>query len=200
MIGRFMLLALASMILAACATVPPPSMDVGDFQQFRIVGVVVEGTEVIRSWPTQEEVYFKTHAVDANFVKRLQTEPSSNFPELREPFRTALEERFGAEFNAKVAPLFTGSRPLKAIIRLKVFDVPSAARRVFIESQAKIKAEIDLVDAKSGASILKYDGPLRLREIGGGLATGLIAAISSNPGDLLIAAYVSEYRNWLLRN
>jgi hypothetical protein len=196
-----MLLAVASMVLAACATVPPHSMDPSAFQRFKITEVVVEGVKVVRSWPSQEEDYLKTHAVDPSVVRRLQSEPSWNFPEVQERFQTALNGQFGAEFGSQITPLFTGSKPLKAVVTLKIFDVPSAARRVFVDSRAKIKAEIDLVDAKTGASVLKYDGPYRDKEIIGGIATALAIAInSSDPGYVLISEYVREYRNWLLRN
>jgi hypothetical protein len=195
------LLVIASLVLAGCATVPPHSMDLSEFQKFKITKVVVEGAKVVRSWPSQEEDYLKTHAVDPSVARRLQSEPSWNFPEVQEQFQTALDRQFGAELGSQIVPLFTGSRPLKAVVKLKIFDVPSVARRVFVESGAKIKAEIDLVDAKTGAPVLIYDGAYRFREIGGGIATGLAMAInSSDPGYVLISDYVREYRNWLLRN
>ncbi|MFC7396491.1 hypothetical protein ACFQU1_04695 [Chelatococcus sp. GCM10030263] len=183
---------MASLVLAACATVPPHSMDLSAFQRFKIAQVAVKGVKVVRSWPSQEEAYLKTHAVDPSVARRLQNEPSWNFPEVQEQFQTALDDQFGAEFGSQITPLFTGAKPLKAVVRLKIFDVPSVARRVFVESRPKIQAEIDLVDAKTGALVLKYDGVYRSREIGGGIGTALAMAInSSDPGYVLIGEYVS---------
>ncbi|QFU16835.1 hypothetical protein [Microvirga thermotolerans] len=154
-------------------TVPPHGLAVDDFRQYRIAEVTVEGVEVIRSWPGEEEAYLRTHALDSETVDRIQTGPANRFSELVGHFRAALDARLRADFAALIGPIFMGRRPLAAVVRLKAFDVPSAARRAFVDSDAKLKAEIDLVDKATGRPVLRYEGPWASRRPIGGLLTGV---------------------------
>jgi hypothetical protein len=188
-------------LLGGCLTAAPHSMAISDFQKYKIVDVRVEGAELIKSWPAQEEIYVKTNAVDADLASRLQTEPAYKFPALRAHIERALHERLKLEFASQINPLFTGSRPVRAIVRFRNFDVPSAARRVFIDQDAKIKADIDLVDANTGASVLSYEGPFRGRRLVGGLATPIALAFDqSDTGFSMLTEYITTYRNWLLKS
>jgi hypothetical protein len=198
---KFLVLVATTVMLSACSTVPPPSLGPTDFQKYRIVDVAVEGVEVISSWPAEEEAFVRSNSVDADTVGRLQTEPASSFPAVRAHLHRALTARFKEEFASQGAGVFSGSRPLRAVVRLKAFDVPSTARRVFTDDTAKIQADIDLVDPASKAVILRYEGPFRGRRLIGGLATGLALALDrSDVGQSQITDYMKAYRNWLLQN
>jgi len=187
--------------LTGCATVPPPSLGVGELQRYRIADVAVEGVEGIRSWPAEEDAFASTNAVDAATLQRIQTEPAANHPPLRAHIQRVLVERFRAEFAAQLGGVLAGPRPLKAVVRLKEFDVPSAARRVFVGGHARIQATIELVDPATGAAALRYEGPAHQTTLVNGLATGLALALNrSDVGRELITESVTAYRNWLLRN
>lgn len=199
MISRRVVAAALVVLVAGCVSVPPHALSISELQNYRIADVVVEGVEVIRSWPAQEEAFARAGGVDFETNNRLQTEPASSFPALRAQMQQALNERFKLEFTSQVAPIFTGSRPVKAIVRLKNFDVPSATRRVLVDQDAKIKAEIDLVDPKTGASIVKYDGPFRTKRLIGGVATVISVAFDrSDVAYSLITDYITAYRDWLV--
>jgi hypothetical protein len=201
MFFRAVLLSLAALCLAGCATVPPPSIGLSDFQKYRIADVAVEGVDVIHSWPAEEEAFLKSSVADPEIANRLQSEPASNFPAVRAHFQRALEGRLRAEFASTVAPIFTGPRPLRAVVRLKAFDVPSTARRVFVDNQAKLQADIELIDPASKSVILRYHGPYWRRALVGGLATDLALAIDrSDVGSSQITDYMTAYRSWLLQN
>jgi len=89
----------------------------------------------------------------------------------------------------------------RGAVRLKTFDIPSAARRVFVDNTAKIQAEIDVLDETTGRLILQYNGRLETKPLIGGVATGIALAFErSDPGNSMITDYLSAYRNWLLRN
>lgn len=188
-----------ALLLSGCLTAPPHSLDISELQKYRMADVVVEGAEVVRSWPAQEEAFVSSGAADPDTVNRLQTEPASNFPALRAHMQRALNEEFKREFASQVAPIFTGARPVRAVVRLVRFDVPSGVRRVFVDTDAKIKAEIDLTDLGTGASVLKYDGPYRSKKLlGGVLAPVAISLDRSDVAIPLITEYVTLYRDWLL--
>jgi hypothetical protein len=193
-----------ALMLAGCATVPPPSMSVDEIASFKLVGVEVRGVEVIRSWPAQEQAYIASGKADPEIVRRLPGESAQNFLPVQAQFQLALQQTLSTEFGNVVAPLLRGSRPVKAIVRLKTFNVPSVVLRVLIDHYAVLDAAIDLVDPKTGESILSYAGRLKSRDVGGGLIrTPIFSAIDSalgrdEPGTAMIKAYVSDYAEWLV--
>ena len=191
----------ALLLLTACATIPPPSLSIASIQQFRIVDVVIEGVDVIRSWPSEEKAVIETGAIDAETANRLQSQSASQFPVLRAHFQKVLTARLKDEFATHVSPILIGARPVKAVVRLRVFDIPSAARRVLVDQDIKIQADIDLVDPATRAILLHYQGPYRMQQLVGGVAT--VVALAFEPADPSIGMtkeYVAAYAAWLLRN
>lgn len=189
------------LFLGGCVSVPPPSLSVGDLQRYRLVDVAVENVAVIRSWPTQETALLETGAIAPDLKVRLDTEPASNFPQVTAHFQRVLADRSRAELARHVGPILSGPRPVRAVVRLKTFDIPSAARRVFVDNTAKIQADIDLVDASTGATLLRYEGPLRTRPMVGGLATGIALALDrSDVGVAMLDDYLIAYQNWLIQS
>jgi hypothetical protein len=174
---------------------------VEDLSRYRIVEVVVEGVEVIRSWSVEEEKFIQPRVADTATADRIRIEPATNFPQLAAHFKQVLTARMKGEFVSSTASVFAGKQPAKAVVRLKTFDIPSAARRVFVDNTAKIQAEIDVLDKTTGRLILRYNGRLETKPLIGGLGTGIALAFErSDPGNSMITDYLSAYRNWLLRN
>ena len=187
-------------ILGGCVSVPSHRLNSDDLQRYRIVDVAVEGAEVIRSWPAEEEAFLKTGAVDPETANRIRTEPAFKFPQLTGHLRQSLNARFGSGLTQVTGDIFTGSQPVRVIVRLREFDIPSVARRVFVDNHTRIKADIDIVDRATGRLILHYEGPFERNTRIGGLGTGIALAFEqSDLGASMIADYLSAYRNWLLR-
>lgn len=201
MLKRFLALIAISFFLTGCLSVPPHTLSDSQLQQYKITDISLEGIEVIRSWPTEEDRYLQSHQLAPEQINRIQTEPAFNFPELKAHFQQALEARVRSEIGYLIGPILSGHRPVRVVVRLKIFDIPSAARRVFVDNNAKIQADIDLVDKTTGQLILRYDGRPVVRQLIGGLGTG-IALIFESPdlGYSMMSDYLSAYRNWLLHN
>ena len=200
MLSRCIAIASMCLLLAGCLTVPPHGLG-GELQKYRIVDISVEGVEGIRSWPHEEENFLKTNAVDPGTADRIRTEPAFEFPQLTQHFQKILSEKVKAELSYLVDPIFTGNRPARIVVRLRQFDVPSAARRVFVDTNAKMQADIDLVDRATNTLVLRYAGRSDMRKLVGGLATGIALAFErSDIGQAMITDYLSAYRNWLLQN
>jgi hypothetical protein len=198
---RCVVVSLLCACLGGCLSVPPHGLGADDLGRYRIVDVVVEGTESIRSWPTEEDRFVQSGAVDAATADRIRSEPATNFPQLAAHFKQALTARLKGEFISLTAPVFAGTRPATAVVRLKTFDIPSVARRVFVDNMAKIQADIEILDKATGRLVLRYDGGLETKPLFGGVATGIALAFErSDLGYSMIIDYLSAYRNWLLRN
>jgi hypothetical protein len=193
------LICCAALMLAGCATVPPPSMSVDEIASFKLVGVEVHGVEVIRSWPVEERRFLATNT-DAEIARRLPDESAQNFPVVQASFQAALQRIFTGQLEGMLAPVLRGTRPVKAIVTLKQFDVPSVVRRVLVDQYAKLELTIDLVDAKTNALVLSYPGPYRQQWLLGGLSAPIADAIAggNDPENALIANYLLDYRTWLV--
>ncbi|SDR61488.1 hypothetical protein SAMN05519103_07477 [Rhizobiales bacterium GAS113] len=175
-------------------------MSVDEISSFKLAGVEVRGGEVIHSWPVEEQHFLATGNVDPEIARRLPSESAQNFPPVQAYFQTSLQRVFNAQFDGSVAPIMRGTRPVKAIVTLKQFDVPSVLRRVLIDQYAKIQLDIDVVDSKTGAHVLFYPGPYRQKWLFGGLSAPIAASIAGDddPGMELVTTYMSDYRTWLL--
>ncbi|WP_210330891.1 hypothetical protein [Microvirga terrestris] len=172
-----------------------------DLGRYRIVEVAVEGAESIRSWPTEEERFVQSGVVDAATADRIRSEPATNFPQLGAHFKQVLTARLKDEFIGLTAPVFAGNQPATAVVRVKTFDIPSIARRAFVDNTAKFQADIEIRDKATGRVILRYDGRLQTKPLIGGVATGIALAFEGpDLGYSMITDYLSAYRNWLLRN
>lgn len=188
-----------TLMLAGCATVPPPSMSVDEIASLKLVGVEVHGVEVIRSWPVQEKRFLAANT-DPEIARRLPYESAQNFPPVQAYFQAALQRIFTDQLQSMLAPVMRGVRPVKAIVTLKQFDVPSVVRRVLVDQYAKLQLTIDLVDTKTNALILSYPGPYHQQWLLGGLSAPIADAIAgdNDPENALIANYVLDYRTWLV--
>jgi hypothetical protein len=201
MFPRCIVVSFVCVFLCGCLSVPPHGSAIEDLGRYRIVDVAVEGAEIIRSWPTEEERFVRSGVVDPAMADRIRAEPATNFPQLAAHFQQALTARMKDEFVSSTASVFAGKRSATAVVRLKTFDIPSAARRVFVDNTAKIQAEIEVLDKTTGRLILRYNGRLETKPLIGGLGTGIALAFErSDPGNSMITDYLSAYRNWLLRN
>jgi hypothetical protein len=58
---------------------PLQDLAVQDLSRYRIVEVVVEGVEIIRSWSMEEEGLIQPRAADTATEERIKTEPAANF-------------------------------------------------------------------------------------------------------------------------
>jgi hypothetical protein len=199
----------AALLLAACVTAPPPSLSLDEIRSMKLVGVELQNPGVVHSWPAGEEAYVASGKADPDIVKRLPNESAQNFPQLQAVFQPMLQQRFAAELDGTVAPVLQGARPVKAVVHLKEFDVPSGARRAIIDGSAKLQADVDLVDAKTGAVLLSYRGPMKAVNTGPTVALALIGGLgaiaaadakapSGEPGSALVAAYAADYLTWLV--
>jgi hypothetical protein len=206
-----LLVLLLPLSLGACVTVPPPAVSPAEIASYKLAGVEVQGAQAVQTWPAAQEAYLASGKADPEIAKRLPDEGIQPFPPVQSFVTATLQQRFGQEFGAQVAPLLRGSRPVRIVVTLKTFDIPTGARKALVDSQAKLAATIDILDAKSGEVLVSYPGPMKAMTLGptlllgvaGGVGAMAGAAIASGmngsgePGATLITGYVADYRKWL---
>ncbi|WP_157961465.1 DUF6778 family protein [Microvirga flavescens] len=94
----------------------------------------------------------------------------------------------------------TGQRPVKLVVRVHEFAVVPGAVRILLGGNHVIKADVDILDAKTGAPLLAFPAHTVAFQGGNGvIGVALDNIIQDDPADRLIRYYVNQYRNWLLR-
>lgn len=209
-LGLFAVLLLLS--LGACVTVPPPTVSPAEIAGYKLAGVEVQGTQAVQAWPAAQEAYLASGKADPDVAKRLPDEGIQAFPLVQSFVTTTLQQRFVQEFGTQVSPLLRGSRAVRIVVTLRTFDIPTGARKALVDSQAKLAATLDIVDAKSGDVLVSYPGPMKVITLGPTLLLGVVGGVGAiagsairagidgngEPGSMLIAGYVADYRKWLV--
>ena len=194
------LVALApALLMTACMTVAPHTLSMDSIRGLKLVDVEIGGAEVIRSWPELEAAYAKSPNADPEIVQRLQLSAVGALPPARDFAAAELRAMIKSEFDTQFANVFVGSRPARAVVRLKTVDIPSSGRLLIGGQTAIIDAEVTLVDARTGAPIISYPGNPATRHIPGGVIGPLARVALGDEGRRLLQRYMQQYHDWLLR-
>jgi hypothetical protein len=114
--------------------------------------------------------------------------------------RAAIVDKVRRAMMTALAPELTGTRSVRLAVRVHEVNIASAIQRVFIGGDHRIEADVDLVDAKTGAPLLSLPSHRVTAGAGGGvLGVALDNLILSDPIDRATALFAADYRNWLLR-
>lgn len=169
-------------------------------RQYKITGIVVRNGDKIPSWPAQESAYVKQAKPSEEEEQRLASAPAGSFPALRKQMEEALSAKIAAQVNNQLGSTFSGPIPAELVVTVKIFDIPSTIRRFLADQTAKIQLNIDLVDKRSGKTILSFAGPFKGMYLLGGLSSIAEKAIQGDDNDhanALISGYITDYAAWL---
>ena len=115
--------------------------------------------------------------LDPETASRIQrAEP---FVVAQEHFEKVLQNRFSFELTEAIGAVLAGTRPVKAVIDVRHLDVPSVVRRVLIDDNAKIRLQVDLVDARTGQVVLPGREALKFEKMVGGFGAPIAASMSA---------------------
>ena len=156
----------------------------------------------MRSWPDEEQAAIAKGLLRGDDVNRLSSASASEFPALHPHFQSVLQSRFESQLKNQIGTMLTGSQPVKAIVTVRLFDIPSVVRRVTVDQRGKLQADIELVEAATGKTLLRYEGPFEsYYMLGGGAAiVATVAQQSSGGGDhsfYMTRDYVGRFKSWL---
>jgi hypothetical protein len=103
-----------------------------------------------------------------------------------------------------LAGALNGSRPVRIEVVVTEFFVPTAAQRLLVSGTYTITADVNLVDAKSGAVIVAHPKLTQAIHSQGGVAGVLAQAIvdsAMQPAtDSVIERHALIYRLWLIND
>jgi hypothetical protein len=161
---RALILSSTALLIAGCATVPPPQLSNAEISSYKITEVAIRGDERIRSWPTEHEAYISEMRLPPKDANRIRNVTYDGHPALRERFVETIKRVHLVSLQS----FFLGSRPARAIVNVKSFHVPGMASRIFVSSNAIYFAGIEIQDLTTGKVILSFEGrPISVRMFGG---------------------------------
>lgn len=185
--------------LSACATVTPNTLSPQEAADLKITSLeVVIPPEARIDWSSAEDDYLRGR-------KLSQTDPAlAATPDAQAHLRSLATARLKAKLERVIAQRPPGTRPVRLVATVILIDIPSAARRVILGGYPTITANIDVIDAKSGAQLTTYRGAVGSQYAGQGVGGVLGDALVQSMGadDLFDRAakdYAEGFGDWLAR-
>jgi hypothetical protein len=143
----FLIIALSA--LAGCQTVPNRELSTAEIGSLRLVSVsVMVSPGAIKSWPEidGDKPATTTGAVAASSARSVS-------PAERD---RRLVDRIHNAVSTKIGPRLTGSRPVRAVVSVREFEIIPKEQRAMTGGRHKMIADVTLIDAGTGQELLAY--------------------------------------------
>lgn len=193
---KAILLALAAIGLAGCVTTATNTLSLDDVGTLKLAGVdVTFAPEVNIWWGDGERAFAASKGQPAT-----ESENLAKTPEGQAYLRNTIAAKIKGSMERKLSGALTGSRLVRVRVAVKHVYISGAVQRVIIGGGHGMTADVTIVDAKTGATLLPYAGQSKGTAAGQGLGGVLVdAALLGDPMDRTIDNYAEAYSNWLLR-
>jgi hypothetical protein len=188
-----------ALALAGCVTTEN-SLSQADIAGMKLTGVTVSfAPDAEIQWEDGIRAYATSKSITDD-----QIATAANTPDGNGFVRNMLAPRIKTGVERMMAGGLNGTRPVRLEIVVKHFVLASAVQRILIGGGRGMRADANLVDARTGAMILALPNLAAVKLAGNGiLGTAVQAAIDSaskqSPADQLIELYGANYRQWLLK-
>ncbi|MBZ6075518.1 hypothetical protein [Microvirga puerhi] len=196
MLRRLFLLAALGLGLAACVTASN-SLAPDQIPTLRLERVTVGFAPNARIWwGDGERAYAASKGLPVHEAEEL-----GKTPEGQAYVRGLVEAKLRDEMTRQLAGNLNGTRPVRIEVTVKELNIASTIQKILVGGSYALRADVNLVDAKSGALLLAFSDQSAALGANGGLLGVLVdKALLAEPIDLIVKSYTSQYRNWLLRN
>jgi hypothetical protein len=150
--GLFAALALSAAVISGCAGVS------NTLSQQEIAGLKLTGVSVTVApdakiqWEDGQKLY----GASKGWAYPPQVGQSLDSPEAKAYLATALAPKLKNALEKFVASTLSGSRPVRLDVVVRDFDITTPLQRVVIGGAYSIIADVNVVDARTGAVILAH--------------------------------------------
>lgn len=185
-------------VLAGCVTAKN-SLSQDDISSMKLTDIAVSfAPDATMQWEDGIRAYATAKSIPDD-----QIATATNTPEAKAYAQNLLAPRIKAGVEKAMAGQLNGNRPVRLNIIIRSFTISPAIQRVVIGGGHGMVADANLVDARTGASILAYPKLSAVLIVGQGvLGTAVQAAIDSastqSTVDKIADSYGNNYREWLL--
>lgn len=185
-------------VLAGCVTAKN-SLSQDDISSMKLTDIAVSfAPDATMQWEDGIRAYATAKSIPDD-----QIATATNTPEAKAYAQNLLAPRIKAGVEKAMAGQLNGNRPVRLNIVIRSFTISPAIQRVVIGGGHGMVADANLVDARTGASILAHPKLSAVLIVGQGvLGTAVQAAIDSastqSTVDKIADSYGNNYREWLL--
>ena len=194
MISRIVSLCFLAAVLAGCNTVQNPLAQ-QQIESLRLATVNVATDDSTTLWWGDGDRAFAR----SKGLPESDSEALSKTPEGRAFIAKAATAKISAALEQKLKPVLAGQRPTKVVVHLRRLYMASIVQRIVVGGHHELIADVTLVDAKTGATILAYPEFRTIALAGQGIGGTLVdAAVLADPIDRLTQNFATSFRDWLL--
>jgi hypothetical protein len=192
---RLLLAVVLAPVLAGCVTTSN-TLSPEQVSTFRLAGVNVGfARDASVSWADGEQAYARSKRVAA-----LNPEMVANDPEAQAFIRNTVAAKVRGAMQERLAGQLTGARPVRAEVTVSQFQTSSVVQRVVVGGSHFVIGDVNLVDAKTGETLVAYPQLASFVVAGQGVLGTLVdKAFMDEPIDRVADAYARQYSVWLLR-
>lgn len=192
---RLLLAVVLVPVLAGCVTTsstPSPEQ----VSSFRLAGVNVGfARDAYVSWPDGERAYAASKKVAA-----LNPEMVAASPEAQAFIRNTIASKIKSAMQERLAGRLTGARPVRAEVTVSQFQTSSVVQRVFVGGSHFMIGDVNLVDAKTGETLVTYPQLSTFVMARQAMLGSLVdQAFMDELIHHVVDAYAKQYGVWLLR-
>ncbi len=187
-----------ALALTGCVTVEN-SLSKNDIAAMKLAGVTVSfAPEANVQW----EDGIRADAT-AKSIPDDEIATRTNTPEGKAYVQSLLAPKIKSGVERVMAGQLNGTRPVRLDIVVKSFTIASAVQRILIGGGYGMAADVNLVDAKTGAVILAHPNLTGMLLAGQGvLGTAVQAAVDNSykqgVPERIVESYAENFRDWLL--
>jgi hypothetical protein len=186
-----------ALALTGCVTTEN-SLSANDIAAMKLTGVTVAyAPDALVRWDDGIQAY----AVSKGIVDPAAA--TTYTPEGKAYMRALLAPRIKAGVEQAMAGELNGTRPVRLELVVHYFTIVPAVQRIVLGGSHDMRADANLVDARTGAIIIANPKLGAVMAGGEGLIGAAVQGAFTNGGettiDRLAGIYGKTYRNWLLR-
>ena len=195
---RLLAVALLASALGGCM-LPTNTLSKADIATFKLADIrvsVAPSAKVV--WFEALQTYAATKKIpDEQYTDWIKTDDAKSHLNglIASKVKAAMEKEMGGALN--------GARPVRLEVVVTQFLVPTGAQRLLVGGVYAINADVNLVDAKSGAVLSAHPNlGHSLHSEGGvvGVVAQAIADLVKPKAEVMIDQYGMIYRIWLINN
>jgi hypothetical protein len=187
--------ALGGALLAACATVATNTLSPQEIAGLKLTAVAVTyKPDAQIQWDDGLRLYAESKGL--NYLQL----PAGVTPEEQTFMRDALARKLKEAMTKDLGATLHGSRPVRLDVAVIRFDITSPLQRVVLGGGYSMNADVNIVDARTGAVLLAYPNVNTILMAGNGVAGAAVQAIidANQPAaDRVIDSFASQYAKWL---
>ena len=170
------------------------------------LGLVIAGcaARATNTLPQEKRDALRIDAVDVSYAEgaTVQWFDAEGGPEELEAKRAFLRQKaigpIKAALDAEIPAAFRGTDPARLRVRIREVIIPAAAFRIIVASSPyTIKADIQLIDTKTGKTLVEAPDFQALSQSYGGIAGIAETAVADDPIIRVSKAYARAVQTWL---